>query len=487
MTVGCAVTICIRVRSTAATSSWSDLVGIVRTSVVTVRCAIIVCVGVRNTTTANSRVGLVWIIRAGIVAGGWIEFSDEGFRFAAAYRLISAGRRGEVIRRSHDRAPDIDISVCVQGYVGIPVVSRAAEVGEEGAGGGGRVQRRDKDVVIALVRQRVAARRWRKERAGRDAGDVNAARSVEGDAIWDVHRQATEVGGIDERRTERVKFCDEAFLPAIVDRLVDTWRHGEVDGLGHARHVSVTGGVRFDVVGGLVICAAEVGGVGDYANRIELRDEGVAFFCRAAVAAIGSLEGSGRDGEVRRVGRATHVDVAGGVHRRAGRVAGTGLVAAAAEVCREDERRAGGVDLSDEYIAAKEIEEGPVASVGWLEGPGRRGKIRRVGRAGDGGVTGSVHGDPAAALALVAAEEGCIRERVAVEVQFEYEGVGVSGHEGAEGAGRGREVKRRAAGQVDVARGVQRDACGRGTADVCGEDERRASRVELRHEAFAAY
>ena len=124
-----------------------------------------------------------------------------------------------------------------------------------------------------------------------------------------------------------------------------------------------------------------------------------------------------RDREVGRVRAAGEPGVAGRVEdEAAGRVE-----VRAADEGREDERRAGRVQLRDERVAVV---------VGRVVRAGGGREVRRRRAAAHVGVAGAVDGEAAAAVEVGAAEEGGVDERRAGRVQLRQGGV-----EGAVGGG----------------------------------------------------
>ena len=144
-------------------------------------------------------------------------------------------------------------------------------------------------------------------------------------------------------------------------------------------------------------CAAEVGRVAEDAGRGELADEAVRRIVRAA--AVGRLEGVAGRREVGGHRVPCDVDVAERVERdRAGRLRRVVLGAAAAEIRREEDGRAGRIELGDERVGG-----GGRADLGRLMRVRRR-EVRRRGDAGQVDVAVRVDGDGAYLIVVVAAE-----------------------------------------------------------------------------------
>ena len=211
-----------------------------------------------------------------------------------------------------------------------PVVGGVGARGAERAGRRRVVHRRrearDEDVVLAVDRVAAVVERELV------AGAADERREDEAGAVR-LQPRDEGVGRTGERRVDRVHQREPL-------RLVRARPAAEGD-------VAVRrDGQPVDVID---IRAAEVGRVGEDAGRGELAEEAVGRIVRAA--AVGRLDGVAGRREVGRCRVPCHVDVAVRVERdRAGGFRCVVLDAGAAEIGREEDGRAGRIELGDERV-----------------------------------------------------------------------------------------------------------------------------------------
>ena len=322
----------------------------------------------------------------------------------------------------------------------------------------------DRAVVAAGDRERCFRR-------PRPAGDVGVAVGVERDGVARVDHVAADIARIDERRAGAVNLRGESVLHAVKGQVGSTrGREARLGRTGVARDVRLAGGVDRNAVAGVGQVAADVASVVEHgAVGAQLCDEGVAG--AAVVSQVGS-DGD-RKGGLSRASCAGEEDFV--VARDRDVVAP--VVAVAAEVAREDERRTRGVDLRHEGVD-------PAVGRNVGSDEDREAELARQGLAGDIGVAVSVDRDAVAAIERVVADVTRVQQRRARGVDLGDEGVSIAvvGQVGADGGRERGGARRCLARDVGVARGVDRDRLARvgfAPADVACVHEPGAGGVHL--------
>src|SRR5439155_744005 len=136
-------------------------------------------------------------------------------------------------------------------------------------------------------------------------------RGVHGDSVAPVLAGAAQVGRVNQPTAGRIELGHKGiYATTTIGSLKGAGGGGKVGRRRIPGDVDVAGGVERDAQGPLTAAAAQVGRVNQpAAGRIELGHKGLGEV--GCGACVGGLEGAARGGEVRRIGTARDIGVAG--------------------------------------------------------------------------------------------------------------------------------------------------------------------------------
>ena len=144
-------------------------------------------------------------------------------------------------------------------------------------------------------------------------GDVGAAGQVHSDTIALVFGTTSEIGGVSQSGAIRTELSDKSIAVAATDRLEGSGSRGEVERLGQASHIGVTGSVDRDCVAVVVAAATQISRVNQSAAvGAEFRYKSIRTNRRGEMG-LNSI----RCWEVWRIRRSCDIGAAGRIHGHA--------------------------------------------------------------------------------------------------------------------------------------------------------------------------